>query len=50
MFPVVPFNKIPLFSKDFTTFIISIFSLFVRVIAEPLLDVNFLLGSYLSLY
>ena len=42
MFLVVPFNKISLFSKDFTTFMIYLFSLFVRVIAEPLIDVNFL--------
>ena len=50
MFPVVLFNKISLFSKDFTTFIISIFSSFVKVIAEPLFDVSFLQDSYLSLY
>ena len=33
---VVPFNRIPLFSENFITFIIIFFSLFVRVISEPL--------------
>ena len=33
-FLVVPFNKIPLFSKDLFTFIISFILLFVRVILE----------------
>ena len=32
IFPLFPFNKIPLFSKDLFTFIISLFSLFVTVI------------------
>ena len=35
IFLVAPFNKIPLFSKDLITFIIS---LFVRVIPESLID------------
>ena len=35
IFVVIPFNKIPLFSKDLITFIISFISLFVRVIPEP---------------
>ena len=37
IFAVVPFNKIPLFSKDLITFI-SFISLFVRVISEPIID------------
>ena len=49
IFLVVPFNKIPLFSKDLITFTISFISLFVRVIPEPLLDVNFLLCSFIPL-
>ena len=35
IFLVVSFNKIPLFSKDFVTFIISFISLFIRVILVP---------------
>ena len=35
IFLVVSFNKIPLFSKDLITFIISFISLLVRVIPEP---------------
>ena len=34
----VPFDSIPLFSKDLFTFIISFISLFVRVISEPVVD------------
>ena len=41
-YSVVPFNKIPLFSKDLITFIISIVSLFVSVIPEPSLLVKIL--------
>ena len=41
MFLVAPFNKIPLFSKDLIILIMSFISLCVRVIPEPLLDVNF---------
>ena len=36
-FQVVPFNKIPLFSKGVITFIISFISLFIRVIPERLM-------------
>ena len=35
---VVPFNKIPLISKDIITFIIPFISLLVRVIPEPVTD------------
>ena len=38
IFLVVHFNKIPLFSKDLITFIISFTSLFVRVIPKPVID------------
>ena len=38
IFIVVSSNKIPLFSKDSATFILSFVSLFVRVIHEPLID------------
>ena len=41
---VVPFNKNPLFSKDLIAFIISFISIFVRVVPEPLVDLNFLLS------
>ena len=34
MFPVVPFNKITLFSEDLTTFIITFASIFLSVILE----------------
>ena len=37
-FLLAPFNKIPLFSKDFITFIISFISVFVRAIPEPEID------------
>ena len=33
---VATFNEIPLFPKDFTTFIISFISLFISFIPEPL--------------
>ena len=36
IFLVIPLNKIPLFSKHLTTFIISFISLFVRVVPEHL--------------
>ena len=49
IFPVVPSNKIPLFYKDLITFILSFILLFLRVISKPLLDVNFLLSSFISL-
>ena len=35
IFLVVPFNKIPLFTKGLITFIMSFVSLFFRVIPEP---------------
>ena len=35
VFLVVPFNKIPLFSKDLISFIISFISLIVSVILQP---------------
>ena len=35
IFLVVPFNKIPVFSKELVTFIISFASMFVSVIPEP---------------
>ena len=35
IFLTVPFNKIPLFSKDFIIFIMSFISLSVRVIPAP---------------
>ena len=38
IFVVVPFNKIPLFSKDLINVITSFISLFVRVIPGPVLD------------
>ena len=37
-FLVVHFIKIPLFSKDLITFIISFISLFVRVIPQPIVN------------
>ena len=43
IFLINPFHKIPLFSKDLITLIISFIS-FVRVITEPLFDVKFLLS------
>ena len=49
IFLVVPVNKSPLFSKDLFTFIMSFASLFVRVIPEALLHVNFLLSSFVPL-
>ena len=49
IFVVVSFIKIPLFSKDLITFIIYFISLFVRVIPEPLLNVKFLLSSFIPL-
>ena len=47
-FLVVPLNKIPLFSIILITFIISIISLFVRVIPELLLDVK-LIYSFINI-
>ena len=38
IFLVVAFNKIPLLSKDLTTFVISFNSLFFKVIPEPVSD------------
>ena len=38
MLLVVPFNKIPLFTKDLITFIILFISLFVRAIHEPVIN------------
>ena len=38
IFPLLPLNKIPLFSKDLITFIRFFISLFVKVIPEPLID------------
>ena len=38
LFVVVPFNKIPLFSKDLVTFIISSIPLFLNVILKPVID------------
>ena len=49
IFAIVPFYKIPLFSKDLVTSIIYFISLFVRVIPEALLDVNFWLSSFMLL-
>ena len=46
-FLAAPFNKIPLFSKDLITFIISFTSSFVRVIPEPVI---FSLLTYLFAY
>ena len=37
IFLVVPFNKIPLFSKDLITFAMSFISVFVRVIPKPVI-------------
>ena len=48
-FLVVPFNKIPLFSKYVITFTMSFVSLFVAVIHDPLLDVQFLSSSFIPL-
>ena len=48
-FLVVSFNTIPLFAKHLITFIIYFISLSVRVIPEPLPDVNFLLSSFIPL-
>ena len=44
MFPVVPFNKITLFSKDLTTFIITFASFFLSVILELVDDESSLLS------
>ena len=38
IFLAVPFIKIPLFFKEFITFVISFISLFVRNISEPVID------------
>ena len=38
VFLVVPYNKIPPFSKDLIAFITYFISLFVRVIPEPVVD------------
>ena len=38
MFLVVPFDKIPLFSRDLITYIIYFTSLFVRVISKSVID------------
>ena len=38
IFVLVPSNRVLLFSKDLFTFIISFISLFVKVIAEPLIE------------
>ena len=40
VFPVFPFNKIPLLSRDFT--FIAFISLLVNLIPEPVVVVNFL--------
>ena len=42
-FLVVPFNKIPPFSKDLIVFITYLIYLFVRVIPEPVVDEIFFL-------
>ena len=49
IFLVVPFNKTDLFSKDLITFITSFISLFVKVIPEPLLDVNCFFSSFIPI-
>ena len=49
IFLVVAFKKIPLFSKDLITLIMPFILLFVRVIPTPLLEVNFLLSSFIAL-
>ena len=49
IFVVVPFNKIPLLSKDLITFITSFISLFVRVIPEPLPVIYYLLNLSICL-
>ena len=49
IFAIVSFYKIPLFSKDLVTSMIYFISLFVRVIPEALLDVNFWLSSFMLL-
>ena len=49
IFLVVLFNKIRLFSKDLITFVMYFISLFAIAIPEPLLDVNSLLSSFISL-
>ena len=41
IFSVVPFNKILLFSRDFTTFLIYFISLFVSVTPKPITDEMF---------
>ena len=38
MLLVVPFNKIPLFTKDLITFTILFISLFVRAMHEPVIN------------
>ena len=48
-FLVVPFNKIPLFSKDLITSKTFFISLIVRVFPGPLLDVKLLLSSFMPL-
>ena len=47
IFILVPFNKIPLFSKELVTFIIPFISLFARVISEPK---NYLLSPSIPLF
>ena len=50
-FSVVSFNKIPLFSKELITFIISFIALFhfISALPELLLDANFFLSSFIPL-
>ena len=50
IFLVVPFNKIPLFSKGVITFIISLILLFVRFIFEPVLVIYSQLNLCICLY
>ena len=46
IFLTVLYDQTALFLKELITFIISVISLFVRVIPEALLDANFLYQSY----
>ena len=46
---VVPLNKVLLFSNDLITFVIPFISLFLRHFHGPLLDLNFLLISFIAL-
>ena len=48
IFLLVPFNKIPLFSTNLIHLAISFMSLFVSIIPEPILGLNFVASLFKS--